>query len=917
MITGYEQWNEIMCYHFFGNHNSNKIVYLYANEVLIKKLGSEIGILEEYALEDYCLSVRSYKRDINELFETAYTRGWKWYTQKAGGYPPFIAILGITVLAATKMEADSNNNIGGGNYYQPLRSLLGMVGTGMPRFFNKQKELWNILGCWQRDNNGIHGYTHVFEFGTKHTYCARSQCLIRETERDQLHDFFYWAGYKPGTPLDANILFDHLDTYLSSRVGRLANMFNQNERGLKEAITNIVLQEFKHWRGVLELTARNSNQNIKAIINRTKYKIYLVIEIIGPITREMKISFNANVDEEDIIINDDNIELHDIIKGFDFRNNSFRKYIQDEELMESNNFNSNIRNIELNFDGNEYFVFRKGNDLGISGLVGRTDFIVGQEHFILYHETIKHKLDNWIESNNLEWKIRNLKGIPNFWGFITVYIPDDIREFQVLNDKTPLRDGIVSVNFLDGLRIGNQEWHLNAPPSISITAPAKTTVFINNIEVFCLIDGSDKINLLHLNLSESATYTILLENFSKTIILRNDKIHQISTSNFIPTTTTGVSNGLLTLAGTYIYDNIDEIKDNFAIVGQTAEMIVDGIEVKKTIPKFVKGTPFDIDRTYDRIGITYMEVNKPLIGRKIDIFLEYLSLREEGNWDAFLKGLKWCFGENDVRLNAYKVRQILSQIGFVEFTRQADTNSFLWKVIPTSAAVLPGTDPLVYITGGRTRKMIENWKSLEIPGIVFLLSQPISELEPISICVLAKNSDWDRLDEFLKELSIPCNLGDDYFGFYLAKSLPTIYNLINNCIEFKEPSNDDWKVTYWDVHSHRWIANNSTRLKQYKNNYGNHFCILELRSRKKIKIDRDLGKVYLTSESKGNIFFYGDHLLKIRREYTLPEMYERSLVSCFGQCPINEGSYRIYYNVPLEVAWLIAYKMGSDLQYIN
>ena len=64
MYQGYDKWNESLFEYFFGKHNSQKVDYLYANEEVLMLIGKKLNIPEGEVLNDFCLSVKTYIRDV-------------------------------------------------------------------------------------------------------------------------------------------------------------------------------------------------------------------------------------------------------------------------------------------------------------------------------------------------------------------------------------------------------------------------------------------------------------------------------------------------------------------------------------------------------------------------------------------------------------------------------------------------------------------------------------------------------------------------------------------------------------------------------------------------------------------------------------------------------------------------------------
>jgi hypothetical protein len=916
-LINYESWNNILCDHFFGENNKNKIVYLYVNEELIKILGVKLNINSDQAMISFCKSVRSYGRsDPNLLFEKAYIWGRKWYKQGMKGYPPFIGVLALTVLAATKMKGNKEKGIGSGNYYLRLRNLLELEGEGKPYKFERTKLLWGYLISWQKENKGIYGYTNVFRYGHAYIGYPMSQCLIREVDREQLYEFFHWAGLRPGLNVNVNTVMEQLELFLSTKISRLSRIFFNKNKGIRESITEAVLFEYQNWDGTNKsLNRKESAIDIQERNKAKKYNLFLRIDedrqsnFFNP---KLKLGFFAVVDEEDIF--EENMETEEL-KGFHYKNNAFYKEINlfDNNLLTSKQTFSLLYNkLELVFNGGNLFLFQRGTDLGINGWINRESIVKGKDHLILFNVEREKVVREWIDLNKFPSKELIFSNLPSSWKCILIKVHEqDILGSQELEKQFFFTKAQDKITFQDGLKVGDMEWLLDAPPKVSIITKPQTTIFINDVPVLCLINGEDNINLQYLHLKESQIYRIRFNDTEKTILLKNNHENLITFSDFKPKE---YSNGKLKIAGTYIYDSLETYPRPYKQKGFKALLSTENATVTKKIPNFINAMPFNINRTYKDMGVTFSDDEFTQV-RPIDLFFEYLTIRKQGNWDAFLKGVKWCFGSFDIGLVAYKIRKKLSQLGFVEFIRDRDSNKFFWNVIPTSIAVIPSNDSIVYLTGGRTRESIRQLKKLTEGKIRLLQSIPKSPYEPITIYLLGNTVE--SLKEFLNSLNIKFNWGLDYFSYDLLRCLPALSSYIASAPEYQEPrrSNNYWTVKGWDLFSHKWVKDKESPLKIYIDSFGQYICLYKTSSNKTIKLDRELGKLYYAQQRGLRIFQYRNYELKVKLEYELPELYERVLTSCVGQCPEETNGYRIYRNVPHEIAISLAFKLGFELYF--
>ncbi|WP_349407934.1 hypothetical protein [Pseudalkalibacillus sp. SCS-8] len=917
-LIDYKSWNQVLCEYFFGKHNENKIVYLYVNENLIIKLGAKLKLNKEEAMYSFCKSIQSYGRNDPELvFEKAYIWGRKWFKQGKVGFPPFVGVLAITVLAATKMKSNRKKGIGAGNYYHRLRYLLELNGEGKPFYFEKTKYLWQHLITWQKENNGMYGYTNVFKYGQAYIGYPKSQCLVRDADREQIYDFFYWAGLRPGLNVNTNSMLEQLELYLSTKVNRLSNLFFKNKKGIREGIIQAVLFEYKNWTGSKDnqFEANTIDPQIKSLVKR--YNMFLRIDedrqtnFFNP---KVKMGFFSIIDEDNI--SEEILETEDL-KGFCYKNNTFYKEvnIQQNNLVTRHTYTI-LNQLKLVFEGGNLFFFRRGVDLGINGWINRDNIVKGKDHLVVFNTEMESVIKEWLVINEFKSKDIIISNLPSSWKciFLKIHNREIIGSEDVLNSFV-LKNDQDKITFLGGLKVGYMEWLLDGPPEVSIITKPKTTISVNDTPFFSLIDGEDTINFKNLLLKKSQIYKISFNDIEKTILLKNNHENLITFSGFNPKQ---YSNEKLKIAGTYIYESLESFPRPFKQKGFIAYLNTSNKEksVAKKVPNFINAMPFNLNREYKDMGISFVNENLTHF-RPIDLFFEYLTIRKEGNWDAFLKGIKWCFGSENIGLTAYKVRQKLSQLGFVEFVKDKDFNRHYWNVIPTSVAVIPSNDPIVYLTGGRTRESVRQLLKLTYGEVTHLQSIPNSSHEPLSIFLLGKSVD--ELKKFLNNLNIKYNWGLDYFSYDLLRCLPELSSYIKGAEPISEPiiGNSYWIVKGWDLFSHKWIKDKESPLKLLINSFGQYICLYRATSKNTIKIDRDIGKLYYARQQGIPIFNYKNYELKVKQAYELPELYERVLTSCIGQCPEVSNGYRVYRNVPHEIAISLVYKLGFQLNYYH
>lgn len=132
--------------------------------------------------------------------------GRRWRRGGGEGWPPFLHLLAVCVLAATRMGTGS---VAPHNYYAQLRALLQIDDAGMPRGFDDSLDLmWGWYTWWLDDLlQGAHGLSTVAAGGRlTHIGKPMSQTLFRSADVRRLGEFFRWIHLEPGEDVEADLL---------------------------------------------------------------------------------------------------------------------------------------------------------------------------------------------------------------------------------------------------------------------------------------------------------------------------------------------------------------------------------------------------------------------------------------------------------------------------------------------------------------------------------------------------------------------------------------------------------------------------------------------------------------------------------------------------------------------------------------
>src|SRR5215212_7379778 len=139
----YWKWNEALGKYFYGSRHANLPVYLQVDSELLRQIDHN-WYSNGDPEKEFISSVREiwqvikYQKEHPFRAINLHTNRWRSKIKTTPEtLPPFIGLLGISVLAATKMTSDPKQGIDIKNYYVHLNELLGRQDAGQPNGFDE------------------------------------------------------------------------------------------------------------------------------------------------------------------------------------------------------------------------------------------------------------------------------------------------------------------------------------------------------------------------------------------------------------------------------------------------------------------------------------------------------------------------------------------------------------------------------------------------------------------------------------------------------------------------------------------------------------------------------------------------------------------------------------------------------------
>ena len=253
----YEQWNVALADWYFPDEGAGRAAYLAVDDDDLRAVAADREFSCADAAEALSEAVRSRLGPSNDCFAPFRRMVSSW--RKQADVPPYIGLLALFVLAASRMETDPASGVHGNDYYSRLNPLVNRrQSAGMPAGFDGLARLWIDLRQWLDDDlAGARGRSAIPTppFFVNIGY-PLSQSALRASDRHRLPDFFQNAGLEPQSEIADSRLLALLRAWAArpscglSNHGRKAVL--ESEDGPRAAaIVAIAQRELEDWDGSL------------------------------------------------------------------------------------------------------------------------------------------------------------------------------------------------------------------------------------------------------------------------------------------------------------------------------------------------------------------------------------------------------------------------------------------------------------------------------------------------------------------------------------------------------------------------------------------------------------------------------------------------------------------------------------------
>ena len=208
----YAEWAEVLFEFFHAEAEDGEAIFFHVDDALLNSVADEHGF--DDGVTCFLRTVELYTEGFTTLgMRRVGQRSNLWEFDGSVGVPPMLPVLGMTVLAATRMRGDvsGGRRVSPNNYYRWLNKLTGRdLEGGQPEWMGEVRTLWRRWERWLAGSGGQFGRSTLPK-APRQTYVALpiSQALWRRSDNLLLRRFLTdqgWAGASVALPDDEDLL---------------------------------------------------------------------------------------------------------------------------------------------------------------------------------------------------------------------------------------------------------------------------------------------------------------------------------------------------------------------------------------------------------------------------------------------------------------------------------------------------------------------------------------------------------------------------------------------------------------------------------------------------------------------------------------------------------------------------------------
>lgn len=268
-------WNDRLLDVVLAHGDADRPLYFYVDRLTLAEAG---GTDEETALADFCAAFRG-SMARRRPFGRARSAAWAWLVGGMHGRPPFAAALAMTVLAVTESPLGNINAV-----YPRQNDLLGLdpVARAPEGYRDDVPYLWETWNAWLRGAGSWAGLptAHRDDHWAVHQSWARSQALVRHTDRTLIGEWFAQRGIQPGDSLPGPVLLDQFRQWLAyagQRGTRLRALVG--DAHTQSVLISVLEGELRAWDGVVRAGSGRRHVLGQVVLNRWDEDLLVAVTV--------------------------------------------------------------------------------------------------------------------------------------------------------------------------------------------------------------------------------------------------------------------------------------------------------------------------------------------------------------------------------------------------------------------------------------------------------------------------------------------------------------------------------------------------------------------------------------------------------------------------------------------------------------
>ena len=245
---GYAEINKALNEALLSGRYESRPVYLVLNKVARQQVAYSLSCDPDEVDEYCCGEVSKYLKRTGDPYQQFNGLLPRWNKSRPDPNKefPFTALLFLLSHAAELMVSDGEFRAT--NYYQRLAKITGVPVGHLSQYGRSTERFWLALNKWLTDNDLRYGRPTAQQVNAnRYVGIAMSQAILREADRQRLHDMFQKYGFTGTDTITEGEIAQYLSSWMSTTrpTSQLKAAWAKAE--LRSRICEIAVAEISEW----------------------------------------------------------------------------------------------------------------------------------------------------------------------------------------------------------------------------------------------------------------------------------------------------------------------------------------------------------------------------------------------------------------------------------------------------------------------------------------------------------------------------------------------------------------------------------------------------------------------------------------------------------------------------------------------